>query len=192
MKPVSKYLLLEKLETRVEGHLADAVRIFQNLPEALLLNPSATGGWSIAQCLEHLNRYGNYYLPQIQSGLNKKVPGGNTFKSTWLGSYFTKMMEPSTGTKKVKAFKDYIPPTQLNAHAVVAEFIAQQETLLAYLKQARATDLNAVKIPVSIAKWIRLRLGDVLQFIIAHNERHMVQAKRNIGSDLTILKIEAV
>lgn len=192
MKPVNKYLLLENLETRVEGHLADAVKVFQNLPESILLKPSATGGWSIAQCLEHLNRYGNYYLPQIQKGLDKKISGGNTFKSTWLGNYFTKMMEPSTGTKKVKAFKDYVPPVQLNAHAVVAEFIGQQETLLGYLKQARATDLNAVKIPVSIAKWIRLRLGDVFRFIIAHNERHMVQAKRNIGSDLTILKSQAV
>lgn len=192
MKPVNKYLLLENLETRVERHLADAVKIFQNLPESILLKPSATGGWSIAQCLEHLNRYGNYYLPQIQKGLDKKISGGNTFKSTWLGNYFTKMMEPSTGAKKVKAFKDYVPPVQLNAHAVVAEFIGQQETLLGYLKQARATDLNAVKIPVSIAKWIRLRLGDVFRFIIAHNERHMVQAKRNIGSDLTILKSQAV
>lgn len=188
MKPVSKFLLLENLEARVEGHLAEAIKIFQNLPEEALLKPSATGGWSIAQCLDHLNRYGHYYLPQIRTGLDKKIHGGNTFKSTWLGSYFTKMMEPATGTKKVKAFKAYIPPAQLDAHAVVAEFIAQQEKLLSYLKQARVTDLNAVKIPVSIAKWIRLRLGDVFQFVIAHNERHMLQAKRNIGRELTIPK----
>lgn len=188
MKPVSKYVLLENLEARVEGHLAEAIKVFQNLPQESLLKPSATGGWSIAQCLEHLNRYGHYYLPQIQKGLDKKIPGGNTFKSTWLGSYFTKMMEPSKGTKKVKAFKAYIPPVQLDAHATVAAFIAQQETLLSYLKQARNVDLNAVKIPVSIAKWIRLKLGDVFQFVIAHNERHIVQAKRNVATGLTTPK----
>ncbi len=101
-------------------------------------------------------------------------------------------MEPSTGTKKVKAFKDYIPPAQLNAHAVVAEFIAQQETLLAYLKQARATDLNAVKIPVSIAKWIRLRLGRRSSIRYCTQRTTHGAGKRNIGSDLTILKTEAV
>ncbi|MBX3253092.1 MAG: DinB family protein [Chitinophagaceae bacterium] len=180
MKPVNKYLLLEDLEARVESHLADAVKIFQNLPEAALLKPSATGGWSIAQCLDHLNRYGHYYLPQIKKGLEQKTPENDTFKSTWLGSYFTRMMEPSTGTKKIKAFRAYVPPAQLNAHAVVAAFITQQETLLTYLKNARSSNLNIIRVPVSIARFIRLKLGDVFGFIIAHNERHIQQAKRNI------------
>lgn len=180
MKPIDKKLLLENLETRVESHLADAVKIFQNLSETALLKPSPAGGWSIAQCLDHLNRYGQYYLPQIKKGLEKKMPGNDIFISTWLGNYFTKMMEPATGTKKVKAFKAYVPPPELNAHAVVAAFIAQQETLLEYLKASHTADLNNIKIPVSIARFIKLKLGDVFRFVIAHNERHIQQAKRNI------------
>jgi len=89
-------------------------------------------------------------------------------------------MDLETGQKKHKALKDYIPAPTLDAHAVVAEFIQQQEALLSYLKQAQHTDLNAVKIPISIFKWLKLKLGDVLQFLIAHNERHLVQAKRNL------------
>ena len=68
----------------------------------------------------------------------------------------------------------------LDAAAVVAEFIQQQEVLLACLAQSRQADLNAIKIPLSISRWIKLRLGDVLQFLIAHNERHLLQAKRNL------------
>lgn len=90
------------------------------------------------------------------------------------------MMNPQTGKKRYKAFKEYIPPAALDAHAVVAEFINQQETLLALIEQSRNVDLNKVKIPVSIARFIRLRLGDVFQFIIAHDERHLQQAGRNI------------
>ena len=54
--------------------------------------------------------------------------------------------------------------------------------MLTYLKRAHQTDLNKIKIPVSILKWIKLNLGDVLQFLVAHNERHLLQAKRNLAA----------
>jgi len=181
MKTVNKYQLLYALQNRVNNHLQEAIETLQNMHSATLLKPAANGGWSIAQCLEHLNRYGDYYLPAIQQELAKQNSRntGTTFTSTWLGRYFTRMMEPKTGTKKIKAFKAYIPPVELDAHAAVANFIQQQETLLQLLQLCEKADLNKIKIPVSIAKFIRLRLGDVLQFIIAHNERHLQQAKRN-------------
>jgi hypothetical protein len=182
MKPVNKERFLDKLENKVESHIQEAVRVFQNADEQTLLRPAPNGGWSIAQCLDHLNSYGNYYLPYIQNGLIKNIgqPHTNNFQSTWLGTYFTRLMDPETGKKKQKAAKMHKPAPDLNAHAVVAEFIQQQETMLTYLKRARQTDLNKIRIPVSILKWIKLNLGDVLQFMVAHNERHLLQAKRNL------------
>lgn len=182
METIQKEFLLTALEQRVENHLQQAIGLFQNLPERELLQPSPTGGWSIAQCLDHLNSYGHYYLPKIQEGLAKYVyrPSKDTFQSSWIGAYFIKMMDPETGTKKFKAFKGHIPASELDAHAVVAEFIQQQEYILRYLKQARSADLNAIRIPISITRFITLKLGDVFQFIIAHNERHIRQALRNV------------
>jgi hypothetical protein len=180
MPSVNKNQFLDVLESRVESHLQDAIKIFQNEPDAVLLQPAPGGGWSIAQCLDHLNGYGHFYLPHIEKGLHKPASNSHTFTSTWLGTYFTRMMEPGTGTKKYKAFKNHVPSPDLNAAAVVAEFIQQQETLLQYLKQARAVNLDAIKIPLSITKWIKLKIGDVFQFLIAHNERHVQQAKRHL------------
>lgn len=183
MESIQKSVLLDRLEKRVELHLHEAVTVFQNLPEKVLLKPSTSGGWSIAQCLEHLNTYGHYYLPEIRKGLEKQKgqPSSEVFTSTWFGSYFTRMMEPETGKKKYKAFKNHIPLSDLNAFAVVAEFIEQQELLLEYIRDSRAIDLDRVKIPISIFRWVKLKLGDVFQFLIAHNERHLVQAKRNLA-----------
>jgi hypothetical protein len=179
MKTENKETLLNSLEATVERHLSEALKNFQNLPDSTLLRLAANGGWSIAQCLEHLNRYGNYYLPRIQKELAVYAgPSTDTFKSTWLGDYFSKMMQPGKG--KMKTFKGYAPPPSLNAHAVVAEFVAQQETLLSCLHQAHTVNLNTIRIPVSIARFIRLKIGDVLQFVIMHNERHLLQAKRNL------------
>ena len=174
--------MLNALENQVESHLQIAIQVFQNLPIATLLQPSPSNGWSIVQCLQHLNAYGYYYLPEIEKGLAKNTgkAAAVTFTSTWLGNYFTRTMDPTTNQKKYKAFKAYNPLPNLDAHVVVAEFIQQQEVLLSYLKKARAADLNTIKVPVSIASWLKLRLGDVLQFVIAHNQRHVLQAQRNL------------
>ncbi len=181
MKSIDKSKLLDSLQNQVELQLQEVVKTFQNLDDNTLLEPGAGGGWSIAQCLEHLNRYGRYYLPQIKKGLDSyNGTSCDTFKSTWFGNYFTKMMDPQTGKRKLKAFKNYIPSRNINAHAVVAEFIDQQELLLSYIQQARQADLNTIRIPVSILKFVRMKLGDVFQFVIAHNQRHVLQARRVI------------
>lgn len=172
--------LIDIIEEQVESHLTDVVKKFQNLPAEVLLKSASNGGWSVAQCLWHLNSYGDYYLPKIKSGLTKNYPANPQFKSTWLGGYFTRIMKPGPQMKKFKAFKSHLPPVEMDPHKIVAEFILQQEQLLDYLKQARQTDLNKIRIPISILKWVKLKLGDVFQFIVAHNERHLQQAKRNI------------
>lgn len=183
MNKIDKIELLDALENEVEKHLQAVIHTFQNLNEGVLLEIPENGGWNIAQCFEHLNSYGHYYLPEIKKALalHPENAQGSTFKSTWLGGYFTKMMQPSN-IRKYKAFKDHIPAVSLDCHKVLAEFIEQQETLLSYLKQARNADLDKIRIPISIAKWVRLKLGDVFQFIIAHEERHIQQAQRVLSS----------
>jgi len=172
--------LLRDLEERVEQDLETAIRVFQNLTPAVLNAPSASGGWSIAQCLWHLNSYGDYYLPRVEAEIQNGGQPSPVFSSGWLGAYFTKMMKPGENMKKMKAFKSHTPPTQLDAQQVVAEFIRQQEWLLKLLREARGVNLNRIRIPISISRWVRIKLGDVLQFFIMHSHRHVVQALRNV------------
>lgn len=180
MSQVSKTELLASLENEVAKHLS-TIASFQHLSEETLLKSATNDAWSIAQCIEHLNTYGRYYLPEIKKGLEKSSENvaKSTFTGTWLGSYFTKMMLPSS-KKKYKAFNAHIPAKSLDARQVLVEFIEQQKTLLSYLKIAQNKDLDAIQIPISIGKLIKLKLGDVFQFIITHDERHLQQALRNL------------
>lgn len=153
----------------------------ENCDVAILSKPSNSGGWSILQCLDHLNSYGCYYLPAIEKSLlnGEKYSKNDQFESSWLGNYFTKMMLPNS-PKKYKAVKKHLPNTDLNAKGVISEFLNQQKLLMNYLESSNNTDLNKIKIPISITKFIRLKLGDVFQFIVAHNQRHIEQAMRNL------------
>jgi hypothetical protein len=181
MKRISKTLLLDQLETRIEQHLKTVISSFQNRSEAELLKPAANGGWSIAQCLEHLNSYGRYYLPAIEKGIHtSKNTAAPIFKSSWLGAYFTRLMEPGAKSKAMKSPKEHKPQPDLDAAKVIAEFIEQQELLLTLIRRAGAKDIGRIRISISIAQWIKLKLGDVFGFVVAHNERHIQQAMRNV------------
>jgi len=178
---LDKYKLIEELLAELKIQIAMVKENFENAPEAVLQNPSVSGGWSILQCLDHLNSYGVYYLPQISNALNRaKISNTAVFRSGWLGDYFTRIMSPETGTKKFKAFKDHEPAKGLDSKRVISEFLRQEELLLRYLSEAKNVDMASAKVPLSISPWIGIRLGDTFRFLLAHNRRHLLQAKRNL------------
>ncbi|WP_031527673.1 DinB family protein [Dyadobacter crusticola] len=183
---IEKAPWLNALEEETELFISETLQHFQNLEEQTLLRSSATGGWSIAQCLAHLNSYGEYYLPRLQNELNKPAAhhAAATYKSSWLGRYLIKLTDPDQSPKKMKAVKKHLPAEQMDAHQVVAEFLEQQETLLQLLRIARTADVNHMRIPLSIASWVRLPVGDILQFMIVHTRRHLRQAMANLHPEL--------
>jgi hypothetical protein len=179
MKTLNKQEFLEALQEQVESHLTQAAHVFQNLDEQVLNQRPEGGGWSISECLEHLNTYSRYYLPRLEEGLLKAGQSDTiSFKSSWLGDYFQKMMDPDRGSKKHKAACRHLPAIAKSGYGVVAEFIDFQERLCKVLIGYRVLDLNAVKIPTSLTSLIRLNAGDTIAFLITHDERHIRQANR--------------
>ena len=191
MKDYNQETLLKELQNQTELILEKAISNWQLVPHSkFALKPSAET-WSANECLQHLNSYGRYYLPAIEESLKKATSNSsaNHFSSGWLGNYFTKLMLPDTNglaSKKMKAPKDHQPKQILESHLVLTEFIDQQEKLLQLLQMAKQVDLNKSKIGISIAPFIKLKLGDVFMFLVAHLARHTNQAERaleNAGLD---------
>lgn len=149
-----------------------------------LIYQTAPKKWSIVQILEHLNAYGRYYLPAIDKALAESDGSKDAwFNSGRLGNYFTKSMKPTNVFEiknKMKAMKGYSFPNSLNVEKVLNEFLEQQNTLINLLEIAKDKDLNSIHIPITIAKFIKLKLGDVFRFIIAHEQRHMIQARNTL------------
>lgn len=135
--------------------------------------------WSILECLEHLNLYGEFYLPEIDSKIrNSKTKNEIEFKNGFLGNYFANSMLPKEKLNKIKTFKDKNP---LNANldkSVLDKFINQQIKLLDLLNQSSSVSLNKVRIETSISSLIKLKLGDTFQFFVNHIVRHIKQIDR--------------
>jgi len=180
--------LLESLHRQTEIFLQKAISEWQMLPPEIL-SAQPAGQWSAAQCLEHLNIYGRYYLPAIEKAIREEKRKGSRpadlFRPGWLGDYFAKLMRPLPGGRlksKMKSPKNAVPSPQPDARAMLAEFIDQQEKLQQLLTGAAGVDINRIRIPISIAPWLRLKLGDTFLFLTAHIERHLLQAERAIDA----------
>lgn len=135
--------------------------------------------WSILECLQHLNLYGDFYLPQIEHKI--EISNSNPdieFKPGLLGNYFAKSMLPKEKLNKMKTFKDKNPLNAKLDKTVIDQFINQQIKLLDLLNQSGKVSLNKVKIPTSISSLIKLKLGDTFQFFINHMIRHLEQIER--------------
>jgi DinB superfamily len=180
---------LDQLRERTERILQQAIGEWQMLAPTILHAAPAPQQWSAAQCLEHLNIYGRHYLPAIQiaieAGKRRGISPAALYRSGWLGQWFTNLMLPQPDGQlksKMKAPKNAIPAAQPDARAMLAEFIEQQETLLALIDAAAMVNLNTLRVPTSLSPMLRLKLGDTFAFVIAHNERHVLQIGRAVNS----------
>lgn len=185
MPTFNSQTLLEQLQGDVNSLLNVLHTRIMPQPRAALLRQPAPGSWSVVQCLDHLNSYGLYYLPQLEAALKRgeqlRLPAKSAFKSGWLGNYFTNLMQPQPDgalKSKMNAPKGHRPVPQPDAEQVLHEFAAQQQRLQQLLQRAGQTDMGRLRVPISLTKLIKLSAGDTFRFLIAHEQRHMLQALR--------------
>jgi hypothetical protein len=143
--------------------------------------------WSINEVLFHLNQYAHYYqdvfISKIES--TKFTEPKSQFISSPLGKSAWKSMKLGVANnikRKFQSPKNYNPTLQpqLVRPNEISIFEKYQLDLFEIIEKARKVNIQRVKIPISISKFIRLKLGDALLFVIYHNERHLQQIKNLI------------
>lgn len=119
--------LLNELRIITENNIEFA-KSLQNQSNETLNFRTSENSWSVLECLEHLNFYGQFYLPEIENRINEsrfsaKKPD---FKSGILGNYFANMMLPKEKLNKMKTMKTANPIHKKLDKSVIEEFINQQ------------------------------------------------------------------
>ncbi len=181
MKANTTDLLADLRQRTLDNHKRAEAML--QLSEGRLNQRPGPGSWSALECIEHLNRYGNFYLPEIQQRIAQSPhPASAKYSSGWLGNYFAKSLLPKEKLNKMKTFSRMDPMGSELRAEVLHTFVAQQKQTLALLKEAETVSLSKTKTAISISSWIKLRLGDTLRVLIYHNQRHIVQAERALQS----------
>ncbi len=156
--------------TLVDG-LTPAQRLWRPDPER----------WGVADCFEHLVTTGDAYHPRVAAAMSAASPAADLarwsateFRPTWFGAWFVRAAGP--GGRPIRAFRPFVPPPA--TPDAPERFLAQQGTLRALIDRARGHDLRAIRIHSPISRLITLRLGECLEMLVVHAQRHLEQAER--------------
>lgn len=181
MAVFSKQSLITELLDRIELTKASTQPFFRLTDDQLNFRPGPAK-WSITQIFGHLNIIHDIYIPCILTRITKAPDvKDENFKSGWLGDWiYEKIMPRADGSVfKLKAPKSHSPRgDERDGKDALCRFLQHCDAVDDILRHVSTKDLQRIKIPFSLTGLLHLRLGDNLRYLVAHNERHLLQAHR--------------
>ena len=169
---------------------AAATRRFEQLVAPLDAERAAWSpdpkAWSVAACLDHLNRSSTTYFerlePAIAAARDAGLAGGAPYgKGTWVGRFLLGVLDPLRPTfRAVKAPRAFRPAAieDIDFAAACAEFRAVQERWHAVLRQADGLLLGEVKLATPVSKLLKVTAHQAILIHVFHEPRHLAQAER--------------
>jgi DinB superfamily len=114
-------------------------------PEQLNCQPGLKA-WSVGQCLEHLCRMNEVYLPAISSSLlGKPSSAVPDITPGWFGRWFiSSYVEPSPNTKRAPAPKMIVPSARVES-SVLDRFLRSNQAARELVHHACKYDVNRIR-----------------------------------------------
>jgi hypothetical protein len=157
---------------------------FKGLDKEILNHKPDDNTWSIAENLEHIIKVNSSYFP-----IFKKLKEG-TFKAAFISkirfftNLFGNMIYKSVsdgGKKKIRTFALWEPKMVGEIDEIVEKFLLHQEELKGWVKEMEPFIEKAEIIHSPANPLIVYSLPRALDIIVAHEKRHLDQARRNLG-----------
>lgn len=145
-------------------------------PDALLRRP-ATGGWSIAEVLEHLIVSADSYLDLVRPVI-KRGNGGDGQSARWRPSIMGGLLAASLRNERKLPAPSMYKPGPNPRPKVLEEFVRRQEEVSRLIADAGDMDWRRIRLRSPVLSWLRMNLGDALTVLVVHAERHAAQIER--------------
>jgi hypothetical protein len=187
MAVFSRQSLITELLDRTELIKA-STQFFLRLSEEQLHYPPGPGKWCIAEIFGHLNICHDQYIRSILSCVTLAPDwASDEYNSGWIGDWvYDKLMPRADGTVfKLRSLKEHcVNGEGLDGKAQLESFQRKCDALDDILRHAATKNLQRLKVPFYFPRFFRLRLGDTLRCLVAHSERHLLQAQRIMVSPI--------
>ena len=178
--------ILQELKEHIASQKKQVEEAFYYQSEEQLTAKPSKNSWSASQCFEHLNLCNEHYIREIKKALPQLKPTTKDlkFKSGFIGAYMIKSMRPVEGIikNKMKTFTKVKPLAEREKGAIVkaqplfTDFYADLDEFNKIVSDIEGKDIQSAKVNSLIGNLVRFKVGDALVFMIAHNERHILQA----------------
>jgi len=170
---------LKDLINQFEISKEELYSLLEGISEEQFNKRLPSGGWSIAECADHLIVTGKDYTRQIENGLKKAEKKNlllkGPYKFSWIGKNFIKNVEPPV-KRKFKHPARWTPDSKLSLQKMKDEYIALQDRYIELLNKAKGFDILKVKLPSPATSLLRFSIYEMFHVNAAHQRRHLWQA----------------
>lgn len=151
-------------------------------PHTLSARPDPKA-WSAAQCIDHLNTAGWLLLRSMEDAIQRGQADGPygdpPFEYGFVSRWFVHSMKPSSGwTFTAPSVFEPDAPNTLYPGEVIDEFLALQDQLSTCVVDAEGLHLRRLRLPSPAVPLLRISLGAWFEATLAHERRHLKQARR--------------
>jgi hypothetical protein len=176
---------LSELQSQLDAAATRATALVEPLDEATFNRQPSPGGWSVGQCLDHLNISAAAFIPRIDSvllaGDLSKAGPDVVYKPGIIGGILAWSLEPPYRTR-TKTPATFVPAANHDKDTVLAQFVRHQTALRERLDYCDGRDLNKLKIQSPFKESIRYNLYAAFLAIAAHERRHLWQAEQTLDA----------
>jgi len=139
------------------------------------------GGWSVAECLDHLATANRVYLESMRPAAELALARGRTRRVPavpgLIGRWFIARLEPPVEPRlKSKAPNKICPREGPPLADAFERFIASHNDARAFLQRFSEIDLARIRFPNPFVPGVRFSLATGVNVLAAHDRRHVWQA----------------
>lgn len=145
--------------------------------------------WSILEVIAHLSLIYKLYAPKFEIALSTAREKGakSTIvkqQSTILGRMSIYSMKPKGRKRrfKMKTFDFFEPDIDSgNGDKTLEEFLKNKAQFDAFVERSKKLDLQNIKVSTALGEKVKFYIPECFDFIMTHEERHMVQIEELNG-----------
>ncbi len=159
-------------------------RLAQALPEEAWRRRPAPGHWSAAECVEHLNRTADAFIPLLHEvlELGRHVPAEapRRFRRDALGWLLAAIMSAPSSLAHTRTTAPFDPSSAPIAEPaeLLRRFDERQQELIACVEAGAGLPLDRLRVHSPFDPRIRYSLYSALVLLPRHQARHIAQAER--------------
>lgn len=172
---------LQSLMGQIDAAEQEARRLLDGLDDRQVNWRPDDGGWSVAQCLDHLSRMNVFYVGAVMPAARDAAARANSsfagLHPGWFGRWFINWLEPPV-TRKAKApTAEVTPPAEIPRDQLIPAFADSHGPYRELVGLASRTNPDRIIVRNPFFRHVRMKLSTVLLIIPAHDRRHLWQAR---------------
>lgn len=173
-------MFFENLIADIDSVTTEFIKYFTNLSVQQLNSKKYPDHWSIAQCMQHVIIVNNSYELLVTSIKENSYRTGWNSKIGVLANYFGKTILQNVhpdNERKIKTLPQWQPQQSGTIDEVVFKFVAHQQNFKQLIITSKDLIENKKVIHSPANRLIVYKLEDAFKMLVAHEQRHLNQAK---------------